>query len=66
MEKRQRKQRNRKQHLDQIRGVRSNGDKDNTSQAQTKAKEWLGLGKPKKTLKLKHNQGGFNNPKTRD
>jgi hypothetical protein len=49
MEKRQRKQRNRKLHVDQIRGVRSNGDKDNVSQAQTKAREWLGLGKTPET-----------------
>jgi hypothetical protein len=45
MEKRQRKQRNRKNHNDQIRGVRSKntqrGDKDNISQTHTKAKQWI-------------------------
>jgi hypothetical protein len=61
MEKRQRKQQNRKQHYDQIRGVKSRSftfmdaknadcrDKDNISQAHTKAKQWTGIGKPEKT-----------------
>ena len=59
MERRQRKQRNRTRHYqDRISGVRNqhrestkttdSGDKDNISQIQTKAKEWIRIHKHKK------------------